>query len=121
MLTHVSCCLFYLLVQFESGESWTDSVAFPSGSSLGMYITSFYWAITTICTVGYGDVHSVTDTERIFNILWIFTGVAFYSYTVGTLTNIISSNNLKKSQISNQFEFISEFSKTKSLTSQLLE
>lgn len=97
VLTHVSCCLFYLLVQFENGGSWIDNVIFQNDSPLDLYITSFYWAITTICTVGYGDVHSVTDIERVFNILWICIGVAFYSYTVGTLTNIISANNLKKS------------------------
>jgi hypothetical protein len=76
-------------------------VEYQTYSSFNLYITSFYWAITTICTVGYGDVKGISDLEKIFNIIWIFVGVAFYSYTVGTLNSIISANNRKKSLISN--------------------
>lgn len=75
-------------------------------SAIENYILSFYWAITTICTVGFGDIYPVNFIEKIFNIIWIMVGVAFYSYTVGTLTTILNNLNKKKSTISSRFAFL---------------
>ena len=62
-----------------------------------MYFLSFYWAISTICTVGFGDVVPITLIEKVFNLIWIMVGVAFYSYTVGTLSTMMNNLNKKKS------------------------
>jgi hypothetical protein len=64
-------------------------------SSFELYVTSFYWAFTTIDTVGFGDVVAVSVYEKMFNIIWICVGVAFYSYCISTLTNIFTKNNIK--------------------------
>jgi hypothetical protein len=32
-------------------------------------VTSFYWAITAISTVGFGDISGQTDKERIFSVI----------------------------------------------------
>lgn len=59
--------------------------------------------------------------EKVFNIIWICVGVAFYSYTIGTLSTILNYTNKKKSFISSQFSFINEFSKEKKIDKSLLE
>lgn len=56
---------------------------------------SFYWAISTICTVGFGDINSVTLSEKWFNIVWIIIGVAFHSYVVGTLSSLMNDQESK--------------------------
>jgi len=33
------------------------------------YLTSYYWAITAISTVGFGDISGQTNSERIFSIV----------------------------------------------------
>jgi len=54
---------------------------------------SIYWAITTIATVGYGDIHPFGVTEKLFTLVWMIVGVAFYSYTVSTLSSIMLGSN----------------------------
>lgn len=84
-------------------------------------MTSFYWAFTTIDTVGFGDVVAITVPEKLFNIVWICVGVAFYSYCISTLTNIFTKNSVKQSAISAQFSFINDFTKHKKLPKDLIE
>ncbi len=60
-----------------------------NASVYDLYTLSLYWAISTICTVGFGDVVPVNNMEKILNIIWITIGVGFYSYTIGTLSNIL--------------------------------
>jgi hypothetical protein len=35
---------------------------------LARYVTSYYWAITTVSTVGFGDITAKTTAERLFSI-----------------------------------------------------
>lgn len=60
------------------------------------YVTSCYWAVTTIATVGYGDITPSNESELIVNILIILIGVTFYSYIVSrvtaTFTTVVSDS-----------------------------
>ena len=48
-----------------------------------------YWTITTISTVGYGDIVAVNTEERIFISIFMFVGVFSFSYTSGSISNLI--------------------------------
>jgi hypothetical protein len=54
-----------------------------------LYLTSFYFTITTITTVGYGDFSAKTFTEKIINILVMLIGVIGFSYGSGSFTSYI--------------------------------
>jgi ribosomal protein S13 len=62
-----------------------------------------YYTITTVTTVGYGDISANNDIERLIAIFLMICGVLFFSYSSGTITTIISestkSQNLKQDQI----------------------
>jgi voltage-gated potassium channel len=57
----------------------------------GSHITTFgdaiWWAITTITTVGYGDIYPVTTTGRFIAILMMIGGISL----VGSITATIAS------------------------------
>lgn len=38
-------------------------------------IDSLYFSVVTLATVGYGDIHPVTDLGKLFTILYILSGV----------------------------------------------
>jgi voltage-gated potassium channel len=42
-------------------------------------LDALYMAIITISTVGFKEVHPLSDTGKIFTILYIITGIAFAS------------------------------------------
>ena len=56
-----------------------------------MYNIAFYWTVTTITTVGYGDISIVSDVERIYCSLIMITGVLAFSFANSSLTSIISN------------------------------
>lgn len=65
---HCTGCLFYYMVEIHDGHTWLE-IAMKVHKSREKYIAAVYWAITTISTVGYGDLHSVNEGERLFCIM----------------------------------------------------
>ena len=57
------------------------------------YMTAFYFTITTITTVGYGDYSPGTFLEKIFGVLIMFIGVMAFSFASGSLTNYIQQQD----------------------------
>jgi Trk K+ transport system NAD-binding subunit len=41
------------------------------------WVTGIYWTLTTMSTLGYGDVTFVTDVGRLFSMLVLISGVVF--------------------------------------------
>jgi len=54
-------------------------------------LVSIYFVITTITTVGYGDMSVTNPTERVFCICLELLGVVGFSFATGVLSSIISS------------------------------
>jgi hypothetical protein len=52
-------------------------------------IISCYFALTTLSTVGYGDYFPISNFERVFAILIMLFGVAFFSFIMGNLIYIL--------------------------------
>lgn len=55
--------IFQILMAFEGQtHSWT---------------AGFYWSLTTMSTLGYGDITFTTDSGRLFSILVLLSGIIF--------------------------------------------
>jgi hypothetical protein len=56
------------------------------------WIQSFYFSVTTLSTVGYGDLHPTTDGSRLFTAFYILAGVAIALSALA----VIGTNYLEK-------------------------
>ena len=90
MITHVVACIWLIIGSLDAGdeESWMAG-GVDEMSASDKYLTSFYFTITTITTVGYGDISASTFTEKIVCIVMMFVGVMAFSFASGSLTNYI--------------------------------
>ena len=59
--------------------------------------------------MGFGDVSIISVSERIFAILWMIVGVAFYSYAIGNVTNLIANLDADSEELNNKLVVLKEF------------
>lgn len=57
-------------------------------------MTSIYFCVTTITTIGYGDIHANNYIEMIFCVIIEITGAMGFSYATSLLASIIQNQNL---------------------------
>lgn len=53
------------------------------------YVMSIYWSITTLTTVGYGDLHPVNSREMTFDIFYMLFNLGLTAYLIGNMTNLV--------------------------------
>lgn len=88
MCIHVVSCLFFLSgeMNIPNPKTFKSKYHLPDLAIPEQYLLCVYWTITTLTTVGYGDITPHTQFEQIFAILWMIVGVYVISYSVGFFT-----------------------------------
>ena len=56
---------------------------------------ALYMTIITMATVGYGEVHQVSDAGRIFTMLLIVLGVGYFMYVVGLIMQFLVEDRIR--------------------------
>ena len=49
-----------------------------------------YWSVTTMSTIGYGDIFPVTAPERILGMMLMVMGCAFFAWITGKITQLMT-------------------------------
>jgi hypothetical protein len=106
ILNHLVACIWFLIARLDdfSPDCWVVRLGFIDEPPYDQYILSFYWTLTTITTVGYGDINAGTPTERVYNLFIMSIGVLMYSFAIGSLTSIVASLDAKNSKINERLQ-----------------
>lgn len=94
-LNHLCACLFYFLARIRNLDytTWIYKLGIIDKDNFEIYIWSLYWNLTTVTTVGYGNISAYSWIEKIYTIIIICIGVVLYSFFIGTLSIIVSQMN----------------------------
>jgi hypothetical protein len=57
------------------------------------YLASFYWAMTTMTTVGYGDITPESDAERVLAVTAMVVGGAFYGFVIASMASFVTQTD----------------------------
>jgi len=60
------------------------------------WFDGFYMVVTTFSTIGYQEVHPLSHTGRVFNVLLILAGVSLVFLGIGSLTQALLEFSLRK-------------------------
>lgn len=123
LITHFSACMWYYSARLDdfNPDTWVVRYNFQDDNRSKLYISALYWSLTTLTTVGYGDISAYTTGEQVICMLWMMFGVGFYSFTVGTLSSVLSSMDAKSSMINTKLSLIELFAKDTDLPDDLVK
>ncbi len=94
---------------------WDDPGALNPINAEQPYLRSFYWTVTTLTTIGYGDISPSTRIETIFVIIVELIGAGMYGFIIGNIANIIANIDVAKSQYQEKMEKVSTFMRYKNI------
>ncbi len=57
-------------------------------------IDALYMTVITVSTIGFGEVHPLDSTGKLFTIFLIFTSIGIYGYVVTVITEFIANGKL---------------------------
>ncbi len=78
-------------------------------SDLTHYIRALYWCMTTITTIGYGDITPKTNPQMIYTMFVQLTGAGMYGYIIGNLASMLANSDLARTQFRAKMEKIQTF------------
>lgn len=109
VLTHISACLWYFIAKLENfnADTWVSRLGYLDLSYFDLYVISIYWTLTTVTTVGYGDVSAFTTSEKIYNLFIMSFGVIMYSFAIGSLTTIVTNLDAKTAEVNQKLSILS--------------
>jgi hypothetical protein len=109
-VAHIIACFWYFLStsdvvgvddDYETGflngtyaeDTWAKRFNFVNVPIGDKYVASFYWTISTMLSIGYGDIYATNSNERIYSIVTQLLGAVMFGAVISQVTRLIESQN----------------------------
>lgn len=98
MLTYFCACLWYGLCRWNPGnyeKTFLDHPNVAPKRGVNRLIVCYYFALTTLATVGYGDIVPQNNGEKVMGIFLMIVGIAFFSYIMSNFNDVLINYDKK--------------------------
>ncbi|KAH8482264.1 hypothetical protein H0E87_029646 [Populus deltoides] len=121
---HSAGCFYYLIAAryHDPHNTWIGAALGDNFLEQGIwrrYVTSIYWSITTLTTVGYGDLHPVNTREMIFDIFYMLFNLGLTAYLIGNMTNLVVHGTSRTRRFRDTVQSASSFAQRNKLPPRL--
>lgn len=120
LLAHWTACLWFYVASVEilsEEQTWVSVVLTTDPSTFELYVTALYFTISTMSTVGYGDIHPYTRREMIFAILTMVLACGVFAYTLGSISSLLSKSNSEANEHRTRVISVNRYMKKKEVPS----
>ena len=127
LMAHWLGCLWFSIGYTQGGwlqlAGMIDDNLQPTDIDSGAmdWVTTVYWAITTMTTIGYGDISAGTLEERALASIVMIIGCAFFAWSTGTITSILTGQDHCVRRFREKLEEVSEFLSARDLPQDVQE
>ncbi|ETW06265.1 hypothetical protein H310_02559 [Aphanomyces invadans] len=124
-ISHWFACFFFWVSYQDSMSTdpavntWLKEKGLFAAPIADQYVTALYWAITTLATVGYGDVSAISTNERLFAIFAMFAGAGIFAYGITNIVALVSSLTAHETAFREKMDEINEYMAARDLPRQL--
>ena len=87
--------LLFIFIGKNSYPGWFVKIGINDESYVNIYITSVYFILVTITTVGYGDITGNSYAEIVYQMFLLIVGTIAYSFIISYFSNYIVKINQK--------------------------
>ncbi len=109
LLHNVTC--YYILLGKTEFPNWIYNLNLGNDEFGKIYVCALYYIISTLTTVGYGDISTCTCNERIFGIIILIFGILGYSYSLTNVSNYVQKMNSKSEEYEEKKKFLDSLQK----------
>ena len=102
IFAHWVACGWIVLGAGNIGPEWRSDHAL-------LYIRSLYWAVTTIATIGYGDITPQRPVETVYTIFVEILGAGIYGYVIAIFASLIAKLDVARNNFTEHLEKINTF------------
>ena len=89
---HITAC-FHIIIGRNTYPNWITEHNLSTSNFGSIYVTSIYFLMATMTSVGYGDITGNSIKERIFQIFLLIIGIIAYSWLVSSVSNYVIEKN----------------------------
>lgn len=121
LITHIISCMwiFSCSLAEPDDDTWLKAGDYEKLPTETQYLISFYYAITTMTTVGYGDISAKNNYERVFAIVIMLLGQVAFTYAISILGQILSSYDNQNAKFQEKVVILNRLYKEYALPLQL--
>lgn len=114
---HIFSCFILIAneVDEHSPDSWMYRIGAEDLENSEKYLYALYFMLTTMSTVGYGDITPRTSLEIIISITWMFIAIYFLSFNISNISSLAAESNYKKNILAQKMTLIETYSKNEGL------
>ena len=105
LFVHLFICL-HIFFTLQNYPNWITHINLADETFSTKYITSFYFLMTTMTTVGYGDIVCISLIERIFHIILIAIGTIIYTFLVSKIGNYLRDQSHEQTKLINDLNIL---------------
>jgi hypothetical protein len=89
----LAACWWYLGLSQQSQDGWLLRHGFDKAVLVDQFLLSVYWALTTLTSVGYGDIIPRTRPELALSMLTMCLGVVVIAFAIGNIIAVVNQLN----------------------------